>query len=53
VKNVEIKAKITNALNVVLGGLKMGNVMLVYKIMPEGTETDLENQRRDKAHRRR
>jgi len=41
-KNVEIKAKFTNVRNVVSGGLKMGNVMMVYKVMPEGQETDLE-----------
>ncbi len=31
-----------NVQNVVSGGPKMGNVMLTYKIMPEGTDTDLD-----------
>lgn len=41
-KSAGTRVKITNVQNVVLGGLRMGNVMMVYKIMPEGPECDLE-----------
>lgn len=43
VKSAAIRVKFTNVRNVVSGGLNMGNVMMVYKIMPEGKETDLES----------
>lgn len=41
-KSVAIRAKFTNVQNVASGGHKMGNVMMVYKIMPEGKDTDLD-----------
>ncbi len=42
VSGVGTRAKLMNAPNAVSGGLEMGDVLLVYRIMPEDPEADLD-----------